>query len=1622
MRPALMRYLTCMVAASSVVLFVAPNDHPRSAPPPHARSVTARSISSTPTSIEISIRISEPQLEMSRAGTRVNVRGATGEAVVDGVDIPVINQFIAIPHCDDVKLNVRAVNPKAIKNVSLAPSTADPTAAADLLVGGADAGWARLVGIQYARGQALAQIQVFPVRYDSGKGELSVPAEIRVQLTPVNPRGPVVTNVGPLQTTLKAFVPNFTDVQPASGPHSRMMHSTGQVTWCATGDDDWEAAAAFVGGTCAADYLMIVADELVASGDSLIEVLATKRAEFNGFNVAIVPLGQIDSTPDNTTTPTLIKNFVQAVYDSTTAGHMGDGHLGFLLLVGDAVNPAGDIILPPFYFDVASYKDTNTNGSDTYFALLDGTDYVPDILVGRLTVDADDQNWELSNVVSKILLYEPIGESASWASDVLLMSGGSDAEFTFEGEGLTGFQNYFSKIDSLIGGAYDVVEMHRLSTSSGGTNDGLFSQSVCDEIANNKLIVGLFDHANVVNFENAFFPLHYDTLQNTAPCLVLSFGSYSGYFDYLGCTSGCCNPSPSYPGLPCRVPYTQIDSLDVIAERLLVQPAGAIAVIAYSRTYEAPFVQRAFANMFRSFSGYRQSTLGNIVLGAKLLMADQTTSLALNLLGDPALGIRNQFDAVSSDSFDVTVSGLDMEFTSAQKDYAGLVAQTAEIMVKNQWKDAVSAIPVEVWDGPPGDTLSTLLDSILIGTISGYSDTTWTASLGTFDLGDHEIYAVADPDSLLDEAVRSNNVGRRTLHVRDYLAGFPVANTGTTTEMAKAIPNSSSDLQIVAGTVYAPDGTTLGSAGSGPFGNLFRNGVRYTVGADAPLGGSLQQIVVHATDWSLASDWYIPGNVTNMIGLDHGRPDSMLVAINMTQNGDERAIRLYTVAGAPKWERVVGTSATYSYAVLASAMAAGDISGDGVSDIVYAYVPVHPTPADSLIVLDGLTGSRVWAVSPSDGGATSMRLLLVDIEDDGVLDILLSTVISGDRRIQCYDATGTLLWQVTTGNIVADTVAFCPGDIDNDGVKEIVFVDGARIGIVTVSGGSASVSSETSLTGYRKFQSVPVLADVTGDDDLDVVVLNTVQEHYLNEYSLELRVLDDSMTLVDSVVTFPWDNNLPTRALLNVSVGDVDSDGVPEFAFITPDHTLHVVHVGSTAGRVDWGSSIGDPLRTGLYEQVATGTYSGHVAIYGRARVLADCTFEDGVTFTSPADVQVGALDSLTVEGTLYMMGAEYDSVRVGIDASETPGSYWGGIIYTGGTSRAEINHAVLTDAIVGIDHDSPLTIKDSRISNISGTGIVSADSLLIADSNVSDVGANGIELGQDVVALLDGSLIEAAVGSGVVCDSCAAQTRILDTTFRSIGVHGAYLQRVHGIEVESSVFESCASAGIRFESADGLVTESRSVENAGGVVCLDYSSPVIEGSKIDDSTGGVTAASESYPVVGHGTLGGSNCITNSSGYHVSNLSSGTIYARHDYWGSICCKPSKFFGNVSCDSCEASSVCSSAVVVAQLQLSGDTERTTPQILDLVNAYPNPFNPSVRIRFTVPPAGAHVRLVVYNVRGQRVATLRDGNVQAGIHDAAWNGIDSHGQPVATGVYFVEMRSGGFRKALKIVLLK
>jgi len=87
-------------------------------------------------------------------------------------------------------------------------------------------------------------------------------------------------------------------------------------------------------------------------------------------------------------------------------------------------------------------------------------------------------------------------------------------------------------------------------------------------------------------------------------------------------------------------------------------------------------------------------------------------------------------------------------------------------------------------------------------------------------------------------------------------------------------------------------------------------------------------------------------------------------------------------------------------------------------------------------------------------------------------------------------------------------------------------------------------------------------------------------------------------------------------------------------------------------------------------------------------------------------------------------------------------------------------------------------------------------------------------------------------------------------------------------------------------------------------------------------------------------------------------------------------------------------------------------------------YPNPFNPSTVIEYTVPAAqdAAMVRLAVYTMAGRLVHVLVNGLRASGLHRVRWDGTDAAGTLVASGVYLYRLEAQGFIQIRPMLLVK
>ncbi len=107
--------------------------------------------------------------------------------------------------------------------------------------------------------------------------------------------------------------------------------------------------------------------------------------------------------------------------------------------------------------------------------------------------------------------------------------------------------------------------------------------------------------------------------------------------------------------------------------------------------------------------------------------------------------------------------------------------------------------------------------------------------------------------------------------------------------------------------------------------------------------------------------------------------------------------------------------------------------------------------------------------------------------------------------------------------------------------------------------------------------------------------------------------------------------------------------------------------------------------------------------------------------------------------------------------------------------------------------------------------------------------------------------------------------------------------------------------------------------------------------------------------------------------------------------------------------------------VASVAVATNTSTHVPTQFVLYPNFPNPFNPVTTFLFELPQS-ENIQLAIFNSRGQLVRMLIDGPQAAGLHSVRWDGLNSQGKSVASGVYHYQLKTASFSQTKKMVLTR
>lgn len=109
------------------------------------------------------------------------------------------------------------------------------------------------------------------------------------------------------------------------------------------------------------------------------------------------------------------------------------------------------------------------------------------------------------------------------------------------------------------------------------------------------------------------------------------------------------------------------------------------------------------------------------------------------------------------------------------------------------------------------------------------------------------------------------------------------------------------------------------------------------------------------------------------------------------------------------------------------------------------------------------------------------------------------------------------------------------------------------------------------------------------------------------------------------------------------------------------------------------------------------------------------------------------------------------------------------------------------------------------------------------------------------------------------------------------------------------------------------------------------------------------------------------------------------------------------------------------VIIEEIVTNNDL-LDTPLVFGIQNIFPNPSKHQVNIQFCNDKDNAWIELSVYNIKGQKVKTLINGQTKSGYQKIIWNNVDDNSHSISTGVYFIRLKSATTSNTKKVLLIR
>lgn len=965
----------------------------------------------------------------------------------------------------------------------------------------------------HLRDERIVQLEFHPIRYNPSSQELFCYSYLRVRLTYegtsriMKPSG-LLSNINDL-TGNTSMAPGSTTMGSVSYPEDLTTSHN-------------------------ADYIIIAPEPFY--NDPKLKQFAEWRSQYSGLDVVVAQYEKLHySFSSGKSDDEKIKAFIQYAYNYWKSPHSPDGHIRYVLLVGDVE------FVPIHISEETSFNETIA--TDNWYACVSGNDLMPDVMIGRFPAKTLN---ELKIMADKTIQYEQNPLYGDWANNALVSSGTVESLHT---------DLEYARDQYLLPGGYNVKELSVL--------DGDNSYNMISELNKGQYILDYAGHGYIDKWE-IFNAQDVQKLKNDRML-------------------------PAIFSLACSTAYFDNPNMDSLAEVFLKSKNGAIAFFGGSRLVA---ISSIGFGLSEAIAGSHIYNLGEITMHAKLLLLSDSTNMELyNLMGDPALDLGAPRRIPNTP--DIIITPVDVSFNPEIPKQGETVS--IKTTVNNFGSGDAQNIELEIRDGGPnGNIIETKnITNIRAGGKIGF-ETRWQADLG---IPQHNIYLKAYLKDGPNEYYTGNNSTQKQVLVSLEADGWPkTTDDRSLSSPVSADINGDGNLEILFEThtydkynriyILQSDGLPL----NGWPRTLYRPNYDYESQYSNPSVGPVPSVgdidgdgkseivatlfskEIHA--WK-SDGTYVPGWPVNVNGYATTSPvltdldsDGKQEVIFGTANGQMHVLR-YDGTYFPGWPISVGQKGHLFVTV-------ADLDGD-LDDEIIAYDSLLPksyvSGKMSTIYAWHHNGTVVngWPVQ-MQGADAILPPVTGDLDGNGKAEVIAVATDNMICKVYIWNYDGSLKTSCSLKPDDDIRSAIALADIDEDGDVEIIASSYDGFLYAWHHDGRAVYGFPVSLKDSY-WSSAPIIADVDGDDKVEIIVTSHGGTIYVYKG--------------DGTPANGWPNLLGDSATSSTPmILDINNDSRNELVYTSGIGSIHVLSLISRYNdnnKTGWSMFLHDQRHTGSY-------------------------------------------------------------------------------------------------------------------------------------------------------------------------------------------------------------------------------------------------------------------------------------------------------------------------------------------------------------------------------------------------------------------------------------------------------